>query len=179
MKTNYSQILLQDPELVKELESTVLAKYNEYLEFGQKRTEFLLLNHYDSQDDFGKYFLEKAFDTMLDGPVIERIEKDLTSLCFSLREVRSKGVTTKWSEAYDRALYSARIEDVAAHYIGEQNWNRNVKCPFHADGGPSLKIYTKTNTFFCFGCNAHGAPVNFVMQIENCSFREAVLKLTI
>ncbi|WP_409371810.1 CHC2 zinc finger domain-containing protein [Saccharicrinis fermentans] len=34
--------------------------------------------------------------------------------------------------------------------------NNMLKCPFHADDKPSLKVYPNTNTFNCFGCAANG-----------------------
>ena len=47
-------------------------------------------------------------------------------------------------------------------------------CPLHEDNDPSLKIYSSTNTWWCFGCFSGSKPVDFVMQKEKCSYFEAL-----
>jgi DNA primase len=42
------------------------------------------------------------------------------------------------------------------HYGLQANRNHMLKCPFHEETEPSLKIYPNTNTFNCFGCKANG-----------------------
>jgi DNA primase len=49
-------------------------------------------------------------------------------------------------------------------------------CPFHEDKSPSLKIYTKTNTFHCFGCSATGDGIQFIEMFEKLSKHEAIEK---
>lgn len=53
-----------------------------------------------------------------------------------------------------------------------------ASCPFHEDGQtPSLALYTKDNSFYCFSCGAGkgGSDViSFVMKAEGCDFRQAV-----
>jgi DNA primase len=47
-------------------------------------------------------------------------------------------------------------------------------CPFHEDKSPSLKIYTKTNTFHCFGCGATGDSIQFIEMFEKLTKHEAI-----
>jgi DNA primase len=47
-------------------------------------------------------------------------------------------------------------------------------CPFHADTTPSLTIYPKSKSWFCFSCNIGGDIVEFVKRIEDVDFKEAV-----
>jgi len=47
-------------------------------------------------------------------------------------------------------------------------------CPFHDDEHPSFVVYPETNSYHCFGCSAHGTVIDYVMQIYNLSFKEAV-----
>jgi DNA primase len=47
------------------------------------------------------------------------------------------------------------------------------KCPFHDDDTPSLIISESKNVFHCFGCNAAGTVIDWVMKIEGVSFRHA------
>ncbi len=51
-----------------------------------------------------------------------------------------------------------------------------LKCPFHEDDQPSLKIYAETNTFNCFGCNANGDAIEFIQRKENLSKHQALVK---
>jgi DNA primase len=51
-------------------------------------------------------------------------------------------------------------------------------CPFHDDHEPSLVITPENNLWHCFGaCNTGGSVIDFLMKIENISFRHAVEKL--
>jgi DNA primase catalytic core len=62
------------------------------------------------------------------------------------------------------------------HYGLHPDKNNMLKCPFHADDKPSLKVYPNTNTFNCFGCSANGDVIEFIQQKENCSKHQALLK---
>jgi DNA primase len=42
------------------------------------------------------------------------------------------------------------IETVLQHNGLQVNRNHMLKCPFHEEKEPSLKIYPNTNTFNCF-----------------------------
>ena len=77
------------------------------------------------------------------------------------------------------------IRDIKAHlsilavlssYQLKPNRNNMLPCPFHEDKAPSLKIYTNTNTFNCFGCGANGDTIEFIQQKEKCSKHEAIIK---
>lgn len=54
--------------------------------------------------------------------------------------------------------------------------NGMLKCPFHEDGEASLKVYTDTNSFNCFGCEAGGDVIEFIHLKEKCSKHEAIVK---
>jgi len=58
------------------------------------------------------------------------------------------------------------IHTVLNHYGHHPDRNNMLKCPFHADDTPSMKIYPNTNTFNCFGCGKNGD------QIEFCTLKE-------
>lgn len=52
-----------------------------------------------------------------------------------------------------------------------------ICCPFHTgDRTPSLKLYDN-NSWYCFGCGAHGDVIDFVAKMENKSTGEAMRSL--
>lgn len=71
---------------------------------------------------------------------------------------------------------SLGIITVLGHYHLSPDKNGMLKCPFHDDKGPSLKVYTDTNTFNCFGCNANGDVIEFIQRKENLSKHQALKK---
>ena len=66
------------------------------------------------------------------------------------------------------------IQTVLNHYNLQANKNGMLKCPFHEDDKPSLKVYPDTNTFNCFGCDAGGDVIEFIQRKENCNKHEAI-----
>jgi len=57
---------------------------------------------------------------------------------------------------------------------GYQTKHGFMVCPFHADKGPSLKVYKGTGGWHCYGCHRGGSVIDFVMEHENCDFQTAV-----
>ncbi|MBD2812574.1 toprim domain-containing protein, partial [Xenorhabdus sp. Vera] len=52
-----------------------------------------------------------------------------------------------------------------------------VLCPFHQEKTPSMVITPSKNLYHCFGCNAGGSVLDWVMKTENLSLRHAVERL--
>lgn len=50
-------------------------------------------------------------------------------------------------------------------------------CPFHQEKTPSFHVDTERGYYHCFGCKASGDVFNFVQEIENLSFTDALQKL--
>lgn len=68
--------------------------------------------------------------------------------------------------------------EVARHYGYEPDRAGFVRCPFHSgDRTASLKTYPGRGGFYCFGCSAHGSVIDFVMQLFDLDFRQALLRL--
>lgn len=63
-----------------------------------------------------------------------------------------------------------KIEEVIKSYgfdIRQETDNRlGMRCPFHNERTGSFKTYLSTNRFHCFGCDASGAVVDFIMLQE-------------
>ncbi|MDR1328721.1 MAG: DNA primase [Oscillospiraceae bacterium] len=47
-------------------------------------------------------------------------------------------------------------------------------CPFHSEKTPSFSINREKQIYYCFGCGRGGGAVNFVMEMENLTFPEAI-----
>ncbi len=68
------------------------------------------------------------------------------------------------------------------HYYGlKPDKNNKLNCPFHDDKSPSMQVYYKTQTAYCFSsnCKTHGKSldvIDFVMHKENTTKHEAILK---
>ena len=69
------------------------------------------------------------------------------------------------------------LQTVLKHYNLSPDRNNMLKCPFHADGTASLKVYPQTNTFNCFGCGKNGDPIEFCTLKEG-SKHKGLLKAT-
>jgi DNA primase catalytic core len=71
---------------------------------------------------------------------------------------------------------SLSILSVLVHYNLSLDRHDRLICPFHEDKSPSLKIYTRTNTFYCFSCGASGDTIEFIQLKEKCSKHKAIEK---
>lgn len=73
-----------------------------------------------------------------------------------------------------KATYSMR--DVVERYGFQPNRAGFISCPFHqGDRTPSLKVYDRD--FHCHSCGKHGDIFDFVMMIDDVSFKEAFHRL--
>ncbi len=50
-------------------------------------------------------------------------------------------------------------------------------CPFHNEKTPSFTVNEDKGFYHCFGCQAHGGAIDFVIATEGLSFPEAVERL--
>ena len=68
------------------------------------------------------------------------------------------------------------IESVIGSYIDLKRRGKNLVglCPFHNEKTPSFTVYPDTASYYCFGCGAGGEVINFIRNIENLDFTEAV-----
>jgi DNA primase len=82
-------------------------------------------------------------------------------------------------EIIDQIRASADIVDVISSYIPLVQRGKNYfgVCPFHDDTNPSMSVSKEKQIYTCFSCGATGNVFNFVMDYENVSFRDAVIKI--
>jgi DNA primase len=71
---------------------------------------------------------------------------------------------------------SVAIEDLIGRYVELRTSGQNYKarCPFHEDRNPSLVVFPKTQSFYCFGCRERGDVLSFLMRRERLTFPEAL-----
>ena len=69
------------------------------------------------------------------------------------------------------------IVDVVSSYVNlskKSGSNLFGLCPFHSEKTPSFSVSPDKQIYHCFGCGKGGGVINFIMEIENLSFPEAV-----
>jgi len=81
----------------------------------------------------------------------------------------------KIEEVRDRAS----IVQVISDYVPLQKRGANYLglCPFHSEKTPSFSVNEEKSIYYCFGCNATGNVITFLMNREGMSFPEAVVSL--
>ena len=74
---------------------------------------------------------------------------------------------------------SVDIVDVISDYLPLTAKGKNFfgVCPFHADHSPSMSVSREKQIYTCFSCGASGNVINFIMDYENISFKEALKKI--
>jgi hypothetical protein len=48
------------------------------------------------------------------------------------------------------------------------------RCPLHMEKTPSMYVYHKNNSFYCFGCGRGGDAISFIQQYNQVNFQEAI-----
>ncbi len=71
------------------------------------------------------------------------------------------------------------IVDVVGEYVrlNKAGTYFKARCPFHEEKTPSFVVNEDRQTYHCFGCEAGGDVISFVMEMENLTFREALTLL--
>lgn len=74
---------------------------------------------------------------------------------------------------------AANIVEVVSDYVHLVKRGRNYVglCPFHNEKTPSFSVNSVRNFCYCFSCKKGGSPVNFIMEKEGISYRDALLHL--
>lgn len=76
----------------------------------------------------------------------------------------------------DELIARSDIVDVVSGYVAPQRKGGNLfgLCPFHNEKTPSFSVSPDKQIYHCFGCKKGGGVINFIMEIENLTFPEAV-----
>lgn len=82
-------------------------------------------------------------------------------------------------EVIERIHTAAKIEEVVGDYVTLRKRGANLigLCPFHHEKTGSFTVSPSKGIYKCFGCGVSGNAIGFVMEIEQCSYIEAVKQL--
>jgi DNA primase len=71
------------------------------------------------------------------------------------------------------------VVEVVGRYVQLKKGGANFMglCPFHNEKSPSFSVSPTKQFYHCFGCGAHGTPINFLMEHAGLTFPEAVNEL--
>ena len=73
------------------------------------------------------------------------------------------------------------LSEVIKHYGYKADKQNRINCPFHDDKTPSMQLYWKTHTAYCFSsnCKLKGKSIDvidFILHKENSTKHEAIKK---
>jgi DNA primase len=73
----------------------------------------------------------------------------------------------------------ADIVDVISEHVVLRKRGKDFVglCPFHSEKSPSFTVSQTKQMYYCFGCQAGGNAIKFIMDLEKRSFAEVVLDL--
>ena len=73
----------------------------------------------------------------------------------------------------------ADIVDVVSEYVVLRKRGKDHigLCPFHDEKSPSFSVSPMKQLYYCFGCNAGGTAIKFLMEVGKRSFNDVVLDL--
>lgn len=76
---------------------------------------------------------------------------------------------------FDAVKVAVTLPDAARAYGYTPNRSGFIRCPFHQERTPSMKLYDRR--FHCFGCGAHGTVIDFVGGLFSLTPLEAARKI--
>ena len=79
----------------------------------------------------------------------------------------------------DELIARIDIVDLVSESVRLTKKGRNYwgLCPFHSEKTPSFSVSADKQIYKCFGCGKGGGAINFVMELDNLPFRDAVALL--
>jgi DNA primase len=82
-------------------------------------------------------------------------------------------------DTIDEIKQRADIVDVVSEYVVLRKRGKDFVglCPFHDEKTPSFTVSQTKQMYYCFGCQAGGNAIKFLMELGKRSFAEVVLDL--
>ena len=131
--------------------------------------ELLAMRNLGEEEEAFYLFLIKVYI----GFPLEWVNREIRRL---ERYLPARGKNKSSDKFLDAEEIKKRVDivDVVSDYVSLKKVGKLYmgRCPFHEDKNPSLAVYS--DGYKCFGCGASGDVIDFIMQIRNCDFREAL-----
>jgi DNA primase len=82
-------------------------------------------------------------------------------------------------DTIEEVKHRADIVDVVSEYVVLRKRGKDFVglCPFHDEKSPSFTVSQTKQMYYCFGCQAGGNAIKFLMDLGKQSFSEVVLDL--
>ena len=79
-------------------------------------------------------------------------------------------------ETVQKILDAADIVEVVSDFVSLKRRGANYigLCPFHNERTPSFSVSKSKGICKCFSCGKGGSPVNFIMELEQMTYNEAL-----
>jgi len=80
----------------------------------------------------------------------------------------------------DQVLDRTDIVDLIGQRVKLKKTGRTYSgcCPFHQEKSPSFHVYRDKQYYHCFGCQANGNAIRFLMDIDNRNFVDVMKELS-
>ena len=82
-------------------------------------------------------------------------------------------------QTIDKILDATEIVDVVSDFVSLKKHGSSYLglCPFHNERTPSFIVSPAKNYCHCFGCGKGGDPLGFLKELNNYTYREALVHL--
>lgn len=82
-------------------------------------------------------------------------------------------------QTIEQILDRIDLVDLIEKYVPLKKSGRSYTgcCPFHQEKTPSFHVFRDKQYYHCFGCQANGNAVRFLMELENRSFPDVIQQL--
>ncbi|HEY9835975.1 MAG TPA: CHC2 zinc finger domain-containing protein, partial [Vampirovibrionales bacterium] len=82
-------------------------------------------------------------------------------------------------DTIEQVKQRADIVDIVSERVVLKKQGKDLVglCPFHDEGSPSFTVSPSKQMYYCFGCQAGGNSITFLMEIGKHSFSDVVLDL--
>lgn len=75
---------------------------------------------------------------------------------------------------FDEVKHNVTVRQAAEMYGLKPNRSGLIRCIFHNDKSPSMKVDRR---YYCFGCGCTGDAIDFTAQLFGLGLRDAAMKL--
>ncbi len=129
-------------------------------------------------DEFERWFALEIIKISPEGQDYERCAQHIRRLKILLRGLvpgRDRSILN-----VDGARLVPIVEVISRDLVIKRSGSRYVAlCPFHPEKSPSFTIYPATNSYYCHGCGKGGDGIQFLRDLHNLSFTDAVKALEV